>query len=391
MSDQGSQKHIVLFGDSIFDNAIYAPDSPSVINHLQSLIPLDWKATLIAHDGDVTSDVEEQYSLMPEGVTHMVISVGGNDALMALNVFSLPADTVNNALTILAKVRKDFQRGYRAMLWRGLSYQLPLAVCTIYDAVPGLTPEAQTALSLFNDTITREAAVAGVSVIDLRHVCTEADDYSAISPIEPSMQGGKKIAQAILDCFFDHPPVDGALVTMKVRAFDRTVPVENPKTFKPNNTEMTLPNVLNYDKRFEATLIAQCEGDDVDEQELSIIEIDENTIQVVDSSGFLSDYKYLFGDLFRVKKLSEGRYETIEPVLPSKMSHFTSMTQAAPAAYTKVLHELGGEWECEMGMMFALHVPRDKIHELHKRAGGLTLASNSEIFSGIRKFDEDSA
>jgi hypothetical protein len=350
---------------------------------------LDWKATLIAHDGDITTDVEGQLSLIPEDATHMVISVGGNDALMALNVFSFPAGTVNDALSILTKVRKDFQRECRAMLWQALSRQLPLAVCTIYDAVPGLTPEAQTALSLFNDTITREAAVAGVPVIDLRHICTEAEDYSALSPIEPSVQGGGKIARAISDWLIGCTPADSKLVTDEVRAFDSTPAVESPNNIKPDTPEVTLPNVPSYDKRFEATLLAKGEGDYVDEQQLDIIEIDENTIQVVDSSFFMSDYKYLFGDLFRVKKLSEGRYETIEPVLPSKMSHFTAMAQAAPMAYTKVLHELGGEWECEMGLVFCLHVPRDKIQELYDRAGGLTLASNSEIFSGMQTFDED--
>ena len=189
--------HIVLLGDSIFDNATYVPDGPAVINHLQAIVSLDWKVSLLAHDGDVTADVEGQFSSLPKDASHLVVSVGGNDALMALDAFSLPAGNVNNALTILANIRKDFQRAYRAMLWQALSYQLPLAVCTIYDAVPELSTEAQTALCIFNDTITREAGAAGVPCIDLRHICTEAGDYSSISPIEPSVQGGGKIARAV--------------------------------------------------------------------------------------------------------------------------------------------------------------------------------------------------
>jgi len=38
-----------------------------------------------------------------------------------------------------------------------------------------------------------------VPVIDLRIVCNEAEDYSDISPIEPSGKGGAKIAQVIAD------------------------------------------------------------------------------------------------------------------------------------------------------------------------------------------------
>ena len=200
------QPHLVLLGDSIFDNAIYVPDGPSVIDHLRSILPKEWRATLLANDGDVTADVDGQLLQLPADATHLVISVGGNDALMALNVFSYPAKTVEDALSHLAEVRKDFHRGYRAMLWQALSHQLTLVVCTIYDAVPGLSIEAQTALTIFNDTITREAAAAGIPVIDLRHVCTEVEDYSEVSPIEPSGQGGGKIAQAIVDRIVGHMP-----------------------------------------------------------------------------------------------------------------------------------------------------------------------------------------
>jgi hypothetical protein len=50
---------------------------------------------------------------------------------------------------------------------------------------------------LFNEVILREAIGAGVNLIDLRHICAEASDYSELSPIEPSEQGGKKIVTAI--------------------------------------------------------------------------------------------------------------------------------------------------------------------------------------------------
>jgi hypothetical protein len=52
-------------------------------------------------------------------------------------------------------------------------------------------------LCLFNDVILREAVRARVPVIDLRLVCTDADDYARSSPIEPSVVGGGKIARAV--------------------------------------------------------------------------------------------------------------------------------------------------------------------------------------------------
>ncbi len=191
--------HVVLLGDSIFDNAAFVPDGPAVINHLQGILPAGWQVSLLARDGDVTADVEDQLSGMPVGASHLVISVGGNDALMSLDVFPYLAGTVRDALSILAKVQKDFQRGYRAMLRDVLALELPMAVCTIYDAVPDLSIESKAALSLFNDTIMREATRVAIPVIDIRHECTELADYSSISRIEPSEQGGRKIALAISD------------------------------------------------------------------------------------------------------------------------------------------------------------------------------------------------
>ena len=80
----------------------------------------------------------------------------------------------------------------------------PLLVCTIYDAIPGLPPEFVTALGLFNDVIVREAIQHGLAVLDLRMICTEPADYSAISPIEPSSQGGAKLAASLVAVMVKH-------------------------------------------------------------------------------------------------------------------------------------------------------------------------------------------
>lgn len=196
-----ANRHLVLVGDSIFDNAIYVPDEPAVIDHVRRLLPESWKATLIAHDGDVVVDVEGQLTRIPLEATHLVISIGGNNALQALGIFSSAVGSVSEALLLLSAVRRDFQRAYRTMLWQALALQLPLVVCTIYDAIPDLSVESQTALAIFNDTIVREANAANIPVIDLRLVCTGKEDYSIISPIEPSNQGGQKIATALVEHF----------------------------------------------------------------------------------------------------------------------------------------------------------------------------------------------
>jgi hypothetical protein len=57
------------------------------------------------------------------------------------------------------------------------------------------SPGDQVGLALFNDRITRAAFSRGLPLIDLRLICNEEGDYA--NPIEPSVQGGAKIAAAI--------------------------------------------------------------------------------------------------------------------------------------------------------------------------------------------------
>jgi len=190
--------HVVLLGDSIFDNAAYVPGGRSVIDHLRRLLPPPWRATLLARDGSVTTDIPGQLGRLPTDATHLVVSAGGNDALgRAPTILQEPAASYREALSWLADARDAFHRDYHAMLARLVARGKPAALCTIYDSIPGLEPCLSAGLCAFNDAITREAVRAGLSVLDLRLVCREPTDYSSTSPIEPSASGGGKIARAL--------------------------------------------------------------------------------------------------------------------------------------------------------------------------------------------------
>jgi hypothetical protein len=123
--------------------------------------------------------------------------VGGNDALGEIGVLAEPACTVGDALGLLHDLRERFRRNYRAMQLALSEASRPTTVCTIYDAIPGFQPAELSALAWFNEIILREAFIAGLPVIDLRLVCDQPSDYSHVSPIEPSMTGGAKIARLI--------------------------------------------------------------------------------------------------------------------------------------------------------------------------------------------------
>jgi lysophospholipase L1-like esterase len=192
--------HVVLLGDSIFDNAAYTEGAPDVVRQLRRRLPGGSKATLLAVDGGTTADVREQLGHLPADATHLVVSAGGNDALGHIDFLGAPAGTTAEALLGLADIAAGFERRYQGMMAEVLAHGLPTAICTIYyPRFPDATLQriATAALAVFNDCIIRAAFTHGTPLLDLRFVCTEEADYA--DPIEPSARGGEKIARAIVE------------------------------------------------------------------------------------------------------------------------------------------------------------------------------------------------
>lgn len=196
--------HVVLLGDSIFDNSRYVPGQTPVIEQLRHILPPGSKATLLAVDGHETCHVAGQLRHLPADATHLFVSVGGNDALGKINLLMQPVVSVGAALALLRTVLDRFRSNYQKMLQAVLAFGKPTTVCTIYDSIPGLEDTAQTALGGFNEVILRLAFQAVLPVIDLRLVCTQPGDYSHVSAIEPSSVGGAKIARLIAQVTTGH-------------------------------------------------------------------------------------------------------------------------------------------------------------------------------------------
>jgi lysophospholipase L1-like esterase len=190
--------HVILLGDSIFDNAAYTAGGPDVISQLRKLLPGGWTASLLAVDGHRAEDVNRQLAQLPKAATHLVLSVGGNDALSHGDLLTRPARSAAEVLTLLGGAAGEFEERYRRLIARLLQAGLPLTICTIYN---GNFPDrdfqriASTALTSFNDAILRVGFERRLTIIDLRLVCDEPADYA--NPIEPSTVGGAKIARAI--------------------------------------------------------------------------------------------------------------------------------------------------------------------------------------------------
>ena len=102
-------KHLALLGDSIFDNAAYVAGAPAVIDQVRKNLPIGWQASLLAVDGSVAIDGIDQIKRLPASVTHLVLSVGGNDALGALEQLNSPNPLpVMQALKLLADIQGRF-------------------------------------------------------------------------------------------------------------------------------------------------------------------------------------------------------------------------------------------------------------------------------------------
>jgi hypothetical protein len=189
--------HIVLLGDSTIDNGAYTAGEPDVVEHLRALLPAGWKSSLLAVDGSTIADVPRQLAGLPAGVTHIVLSVGGNDALLNSDVLTVRVSSMSEALRVLADRTVTFERAYRSLVDRVLALRRETILCTIYNGrLEGdWGVSARAALTAFNDAILRVAFARGTSVVDLRLVCSEAADFA--NPIEPSGWGERKIAATI--------------------------------------------------------------------------------------------------------------------------------------------------------------------------------------------------
>jgi len=187
---------IALLGDSIFDNSAYTGGEPDVVTHLQTLLSTGWQASLLAIDGSVTADLQAQLGQVQDE-SHMVISLGGNDALASGDLLNARVSSTAKALAMFGKRADEFEEAYRSAIRAALTLGRDTTVCTIYNGNLGAieAPLARVGLMLFNDVTLRVAFEQHLSVIDLRLVCTDPLDYA--NEIEPSGRGGQKIAAAI--------------------------------------------------------------------------------------------------------------------------------------------------------------------------------------------------
>ena len=189
--------HIVLFGDSIFDNAPYTSGGPAVVDHLQALVGPGEEATLRAVDGHRVANVMSQVERTPSTGTHFFLSIGGNDALDRVELLGRPVRTAGEGFALFGEAADGFAEAYWNLLDELKQRVDWLQVCTIYNGNFGVeAPIMSAAVRLFNDAIQRAAIDHAIPVIELRDLLNRPEHYA--NPIEPSVEGGRVLAEEML-------------------------------------------------------------------------------------------------------------------------------------------------------------------------------------------------
>jgi hypothetical protein len=197
---------LVLLGDSIIDNKTYVLDGElSVLEHIQS--KTETPISQLALDGATTDDViSNQINVIPFGTSHIVLSVGGNDLLNEIGFLMedfkyTPNQVLKRCHSLIVPITQKYesivsqlQTTSRANLLLCTVYEGNLEDSAIYDDI---AISSRAMLSLFNDSIYKTHKKFRTGVLELRNIFTENEDYA--NPIEPSHQGGEKLATKLVE------------------------------------------------------------------------------------------------------------------------------------------------------------------------------------------------
>jgi len=104
--------HVVLLGDSTFDNKFYVgKGNQSIIEQLtDKTFEKGWNASSVAVDGQAMCHIRTQLERIPPDATHLVISIGGNDALAYMQRLNQEVKSVAEGAIVLNEILKEFEK-----------------------------------------------------------------------------------------------------------------------------------------------------------------------------------------------------------------------------------------------------------------------------------------
>ena len=196
-------KQLTLLGDSVIDNNpyVHGKDKP-VTSHLMEMLP-DWSIDKRAIDGSLIDDVINFQTERLNKSAPIVLSAGGNNLLKSSDIIQDQTEmTFNQAMLILKPITDSFKRDYELLLNHlnnpSLCFTIYNPAFNHYDETGFMSPyqeACEVTVNIFNDIIQRQVKKKGFDILELRELFTEKNDYA--NSIEPSHQGGRKIASSV--------------------------------------------------------------------------------------------------------------------------------------------------------------------------------------------------
>lgn len=177
------QKHIVLLGDSVLNNSNYVKENESIEQMLNA--QTETQIISLAQDGAVLQEIFTQIDKIPlefdKPTTYIFLSIGGNDLL-------------NHSLSeiYIHKLIEQYKLLIATIITRLPSANLYLL--TLYYPTSAKYESYNEYISLWNKNV--EELMPSSNIIYLQNIINQEGDL--VNQIEPSSNGGKKIAEAIL-------------------------------------------------------------------------------------------------------------------------------------------------------------------------------------------------
>ena len=195
-------RHVVLLGDALLDAYSSIDKTPGEFE--DALLPGtrdQWKISVVSA---VEIERAGPALVLPKDATHAIIFIEGNYAIEQSGLLHSRPGAQGETLEQLSFAADEFERTLERLIHVAKSARLVIMVCTMFQPNykdPLRQRAACAALAVFNDRVTKRAAAARVSLIDLRLICNEPDDYD--KPTQLSKGGLQKAANVIRFAMFE--------------------------------------------------------------------------------------------------------------------------------------------------------------------------------------------
>lgn len=186
---QNKITHIVLLGDSIFQNKNYVPKSKSVEYLLKEKLSIP--SLVLAQDNAIIYDIPKQYNNMPidlnNKTTNLYISIGGNDLL---NLYE-HNNTTNT--TLFNMVWELYQKTILMIIE---NTQCNVILTDIYFITDPNYSKYIPMIKKWNSNLYQFAKQHKVKVFKISKILTQPKDFT--NSIEPSVIGGNKMVNSFI-------------------------------------------------------------------------------------------------------------------------------------------------------------------------------------------------